>query len=282
MDPEAWNEEAVQFIQEYWELSESERQAFLQLRDALRDVDHWKNNPDVIVRFLRAKSGKVDAAEKLFREMVQWRLDNKVDTILIDYTPPKLLQDYTPGALLEGLDLEGDPIFVSRTGVTDGKGLLAKFGEDEVVKYAIWVREKIGRGQWMKEFEEKRGRPLKQLTVIEDLLGPGGLPSSQEFKMFGKVMKLDKEYYCESSKKIIGIRTPFIFRASWTIVKHFFDSQMVAKMEFSGSSGYEEVLSKYVNIETLPSELVPGVGKGDVAAGMVYNFKGGTLPKEDE
>lgn len=274
-----WHEEATQFVTEYWELSHSEQDDLRLLRDALQDVDHWKNCPDTVVRFLRARPGDPNAAEKMFRDMVQWRLDNKVDTILEDYTPPTLMQKYTPGAVLKGLDREGDPIFASRLGATDTTGLLEKYGEDELVQYAIWIRELVSRGDWKEEYEKQQGRPVKRVTIIEDLDGFSVLPSSKEISVYGKIMRLDQDNYCETAKKLLIIRAPFLFRAVWAVVKHFFDVGVVDKMVFAGSSDYKDVLSNYIDPEVLPSEIHPELGKGEVAKGMIYNFKGGLVPE---
>jgi hypothetical protein len=175
----AWSRDAIQFTVDYWDLSDEQKSQLLDLRDRLDDIDHWKNSPDTVVRFLRARPGDVAAAETLFRNMIQWRQDYNVDSILQDYDPPKLLREYFPGAVLKGLDRESDPIYVGRVGVTDAAGLLAKYGEDELVRYSIWIRELVSRGDWMTEYKESQGRPVKRVTIIEDLHGLSILHSSK-------------------------------------------------------------------------------------------------------
>ena len=60
-----------------WQLEGQEELARLELlRVRVKDVEHPKNNDTDLVRHLRARpeGAKVDAAEKLFRKMVAWRV----------------------------------------------------------------------------------------------------------------------------------------------------------------------------------------------------------------
>lgn len=278
----SWSQENVKATLDHWELTDAERKNFSDLRDRLKDVKHWKNCPDTLVRFQRARPGDVAAAETLFRDMVRWRLDNKADTILEDYKPPRLLMDYYPGAVLKGLDKDGDPVFVGRLGVTDGVGLLEKYGEEEMIRHAIWIRELASRGEWLNQFEREHGRPIKRITLIEDLEGLSRrVLSSRMLSFYGKIMRLDQDNYCESCKKLIIVRAPTVFRMAWSLAKHFFDTGVVAKMVFSGSSNYLQVLDQYVDRKILPSAMCPE-GQGEVIEGMPDRFEGGLVPTDDE
>ena len=276
-----WSDSNLEFTIAHWEIPAVQQAHLLELRDRLHDVDHWKNSPDTVLRFLRARPGNVDAAEKMFRGMIQWRLENDVDKILDEYHPPTLLREYFPGAILKGLDRDGDPIYVGRLGVTDAAGLLAKYGEEELIRYNIWLREMVSRGSWLDEYQEQHEKPVKRVTIIEDLHGLSILHSSKAvLSLYGKIMRFDQDNYCETGKRLIILRAPFIFRAVWALAKHFFDEGVVAKMTFSGSSDYQTVLERYVDPAVLPPEIFPERGHGQVATGMMYNFKGGKVPKD--
>jgi hypothetical protein len=93
-------------------------------------------------------------------------------------------------------------------------------------------------------------------------------------------MRFDQDNYCETGKRLIILRAPFIFRAVWALVKHFFDEGVVAKMIFTGPSDYLSVLESYVDPAVLPPEIFPERGQGQVATGMMYNFQGGKVPKD--
>jgi hypothetical protein len=269
---------SFQEVAALWELSEQEQEELVDLRQRLLDVQSPLNQWRDLVRFLRARPGNVTAAETMFRQMVQWRTVHDVDATLKTYTPPSEMLRYYPGALLEGFDREGDPVFVSRLGVADGVGLLHRYGKDEMIRHAIWIRELVV--QKVKEVEEKRGRPVRRICLIEDLHGLSlkthghrGLLSA-----YGEIMRLDQDNYPETAKKLLIVRAPTLFRMIWSMAKHFFDPGVVRKMFFCGVSDYQTVLDQYVELEVLPEEIVPGIGRGKAVEGMPSDFLGGRLP----
>lgn len=279
---DAWSEKDVAFTVHYWELNAQERDDFQLLHSRMSDVNHWTNSPEVVVRYLKARPGKVHEAEKMFRAMVDWRRRNDVDTILERYHPPAMLFNYFPGAILEGRDLQGDPIFVGRSGSTDLAALIERFGQDELIQYSIWMRESLTTGSWIQEYERQQKRPVKRVTIVDDMHGLSRKQLTQKvLSVYGQIMRLDQDNYCETSKKIIIIRAPAIVRIAWTLAKHFFDPVNVQKMEFCGASNYKEVLRNHMELEVLPSCLVHE-GKGRVATGMPPRLEGGPLPPRDD
>lgn len=269
----------VDYYVQYWNLTLSQSQALLELRDRLVDVtDLELNRPMNVVRYLRAQSYVPKKAEKMFRKMLQWRLDNKVDSYIMtkDYTPPKDLIANYPGAILKGTDLQGDPIFVSRTGVTDIAGLLEQHGHEAMVQYEIYRRESGMIGSWIPNWERQSGRPIRQITVIEDLHGLSSRivlsPSVAAF--YGQVMELDQNNYPDATKKIIVIRAPAVFCAAWAIAKRFFPPFVHEKMCFCGIHNYLDVLRNHVDLDVLPP-CIYAEGTGDVVDGMARNLEGG-------
>jgi hypothetical protein len=293
-----WSPEAISEVVKHWELTEKEQTDFLTLRDQLLKDDtiengaaaaaaelvrnHPKTRPSEVVRFLRARSGKVDVAESMFRAMIAWRIENNVDSILQDYQPDQKMLDYYPGAILQGLDKEGDPVYVGRIGVTDSVGILRQYGREEMIRHAIWMRELVSTGEWMNTYEQEQARPVRRITLIEDL---GGLSVMSHMNnravssVYGEIMRLDQDNYPETAKKLIVIRAPTLFRMVWAVFKYSFDPGVIQKMVFCGSSDYEKVLEEYVDLSILPDAIV-AQGKGKATEGMPSKFEGGPLPKE--
>jgi CRAL/TRIO domain len=159
--------------------------------DAHDNVDsiatHWKNDPFEVVRFCNDFHFNVDLVHSKFCKMIAWRQEHKVDSILQDYSPPPLFR-YFPFGVLADLDHDGDPIYIERTGMADTLGLLKRYGKEEMIQQAIWVRELMTRGPWLEQ-EEKDGeqqqqpsspptssqprkkRKFKYFTVILDMKG---------------------------------------------------------------------------------------------------------------
>lgn len=282
LTPEAsrWQQESeVLRVATLWQLSESELEDLSTLGQRLADVSHWKNDPSEVVRFLRARPSDVDAAERMFRNMIAWRLANRVDTILQDYEPPPIMWAYYPGAVLRDFDRAGDPVYVGRIGVTDGVGMLQRFGRDEMIRHAIWIREFVSRGEWIQRYETRQGRPVRRVTLVEDLQGLSvSHLNRQLLSVYGEIMRLDQDNYPETAKKLIIIRAPLLFRTIWKMAKFFFDPGVVEKMVFVSAKHTAKVLEEYLDLHILPSCVIPE-GQGQATDGMPSRFEGGPLPK---
>ena len=270
----AWNTSAVEKTVKLWDLSAHERADLIRMGHRLQDIDHCKNNPADVIRFIRARPGNLDAAENMFRAMIDWRIENKVDTILQDYTPPQELLSLWPGAVLQGVDKDGDPIHLAREGMIDGPAWLKRFGHDELLRFCIWLREKQPQSTFFQNYESTHGHPFKRFTIIEDVSGirVQNFTNKATRTLFGQIVRLDQDYYPENAKKIIIIGVPSAFMVVWKTVKHFFDEGTVNKMVFSSSQTALKVLSDYVDLEVLPACLAPGVGRGRGIDGLPSNF----------
>ena len=213
--------------------------------------------------------------------MVLWRKRHNTDQMLLNYHPPKQLVDHYPGAVLRGVDNEGDPIFLSRLGVTDAAGMLQRFGRKEMISHSIWLRELLCTGQWMQQFERVHNKAVKQALVIEDVDGLQLLQiacNGPLLSLYSEIMRLDQDNYPEAAKKIIVLRAPVLFHIIWNIVQHFFDANVREKMIFTTRSNYIEILSQHMDISILPPCVVPEFGKGSALDGMPSKFEGGRLP----
>lgn len=261
-----WKLEIVQEFIDSWKLTDEQVEKLWKLQRKLVDLDHWKNEPETVLRFMFAPTG-YDAAEKCLRDMVQWRLDNNVDTILQDYTPPKKLLDNAAAAMLHGFDRDGDPIYVERGGATMPGDLLKEFGQEELIKYAIWTRELHTRGAWIERFERLQSRRIRYVTVVYDLKGLCTAHMNRKvLDLFGEIMNISQTQYPGPFKRIIIIRAPSIFRYIWAVAKHFFRQSARDKMVFANKN-YLDVLDTYIDRSVLPPSIAPG-GRGKVAMGM--------------
>jgi hypothetical protein len=203
--PPTWSSESVDRTVEIWGLSYSERRNLIDLGHRLQDLrDNSKNNPADVVRFLLANSGDLTCAERKFRDMILWRKQNNVDYILLSYHPPKQLVDHYPGAVLRGMDNAGDPIFLSRLGVTDAAGMLQRFGRREMINHAIWLWELLCTGLWMQEYQNVHNKPVKQALVLEDVHEIQLLQivcNRPLLSLYAEIMRLDQDNYPEAAKK---------------------------------------------------------------------------------
>ena len=282
-DYEPWSEANLQDVIALWKLSAKDEGRLRTLQRRVADVPHTWNDPHVLLRYMFAPHG-YSKAEQHFREMIAWRLQHKVDTILEDYTPHPVLLDYaSPLVFLDHCDRDGDPIYLERGGCLDGHGLLQRFSKDELMRHAIWLRELHSSGPWVDGYEASQGRCIKDITVIFDLQG---LSMTRHYHptvlaWFQSHMQMTDLYYPGPIKRIIVIRAPAVFRMIWSVVKHFFPQCSRDKMIFPSNHNYLEVLNKYMDADAcLPPVIHPKGGRGKAALGMEsLGLEAGRIPE---
>lgn len=280
MDPHQWTDANYFRVMEYFRASKKEDAQIRDLQERLADIDHWKNSPLILMYFLRDCRHKVKVAEKRFRQMVQWRLDNNVDHILETYRPPKLILEHLSATMLrtDGCDYDGDPIYLERVGNADSWAMYQRFGKRGIVDYVTWLRETADRGEYAQLYEKQHGHPIMQTTVVVDLQGlsvrhmnPGLLP------LFRNVTEVAQLHYCGVMKRAFVIRAPKIFKVIWNIVKHFMHDNVRDLIVFCSVDDYLDVMSQYMDINNLPPCIYEH-GRGEGGLGMPKKLDAGRLP----
>jgi CRAL/TRIO domain len=280
-----WSAKNFSEMSEQWGLTEDDERNMRDLQNRLADVDHWKNDPFEVVRFYKELRGNVKATEEKFRRMIFWRVENRIDTFLERYGDPDPLFDYQPAVILKGVDKDGDPIFLERTGAFDAYGFYQHFGAKGMMDFITHKREvdvtrrQDGKG-WQREYyEPKYGKRVHQYTVIVDMDGlnrnhmrPGLLP------LFHQMAHMVQNYYAGLAKRIIVARAPAIFKLFWSLIKHFFEPHIRDLVTFTTHANYLDVLDQYIDREVLPPELCSTSGVGIVMPGFEHiHLEGGIL-----
>ena len=83
--------------------------------DAMARTTYIWRTDAMMLRFLRARKFNLDAAEAMYRDVIQWRADNKVDEILTTYKEPEVMARFCYGGL-HGVDLDGNALLIDRSG----------------------------------------------------------------------------------------------------------------------------------------------------------------------
>lgn len=263
----------VGFFLRYWDIGFSQSDTLTKLRDRLKDVKDPLNRPGIVVRFLVLEKFSVNKAEKRFRDMITWRM--QCAALQKGYKPPQELLKHYPGALLKETDKDGDPVFISRLGVTDLAGLTEKFGADELYNYEVFRREFTMVGEWQQEWSKKEGRPFRDIVVIEDMQHLSSKGMSKYIAAIFGAAELDQTFYPEVAKVIVLIRCPKSFRAAWTLGKRSLPKSLRERIEVCGNSDYLKHLEEYVELKDLPPCINPNGGKGELLEGMSPSLDGG-------
>jgi CRAL/TRIO domain len=288
-----WSETNVREVLDAWNFQDEQRWKLMEFKDRLTDINHWKNDPAELARFIKEHNFDVDKAELMFRSMIDWRRDNDVDTFMERYGEPPAPFHYAPIFLLKELDHEGDPIFVQRVGALDGWGLYQKLGGSAMMDALLFISEvhtsrEVGirqEWQWQKEYYERQmGKRVTQFTIVVDLEGLS--PQLLRPALFGILQqsaRIAQDHYPGLAKRIILARAPRIFQMAWKVAVHFYDQRVHDKFIITNKDDYLQVLAQYMNLEVLPPVMYPGGGKGSPMPGFFekIHVEGGPIPEID-
>ncbi|CAB9524318.1 SEC14-like protein 2 [Seminavis robusta] len=243
--PGSWSQDNLEKACQAWSLKPKEVDQLKSLRDNLSDLPYWKNEPHHVLWFMKGPLGfSPSSVEHHIRKMVNWRIENDIDSLLHRYEPHPVMVQNTVSAILNDCDRDGDPIYCERGGAMDATRVLKTVGKEEMIKHAIWIRELHMRGPWAEDFNRKNGHPPKAITIVYDMEGLSA-----------------------PVKRMIIIRAPALFRVAWSIVKHIFPASARKKMVFTNSNNYLDVLDQYIDVDLLPPCINPN-GHGRTAPGM--------------
>lgn len=276
-----WSKKNVSEVLQSWKWNQQQQDHFHDLQERLSDIDHWRNNPAEVARFLSEHDFDVKKAEQMFRAMIKWRIENDIDTFMERYGEPPEVFHYWPLGPLKGLDKDNDPIMFQSLGKADALGLYEHMGGEEMMKANIFLNEvqtcrDIGIPKhlsWQTNYYEPlAGRRFTQFTVIADLegLSPRVLRPAL-LSLLKWSSRVAQDHYPGMAKRCIVIRAPRIFQMAWSIAKHFYDDRVHDKFVFTNHDNYLQVLSKYVDLEVLPPFVYPD-GKGEAMPGYFQNI----------
>jgi hypothetical protein len=290
---ERWNEANFAEMVRCWKFTADQQAKMKELQHMLGDISHWKNDPFEVARYLVEYGYNVNKAASMFRNMVEWRIEEQVDDFLVSYgTPPLLFQQYLPLYMLRDLDHDGDPISVVRLGAMDAWGLYQTSGGDNTTGQALedymrFVQElsttrylpTVAAGyppQWNWQTTYYEGHPrharrkrLTQCTMVVDLQG---LNRRQHLRpaLFGvlqRIARIAQDMYAGHGKRILILRAPAIFKVGWAVAKHFFDAHIQQLITFATCEDYLEVCAQYMDVRALPACINPISGQGQPMPG---------------
>jgi hypothetical protein len=285
----SWDKANVNRIvtQEDFQLTETQIQKLWAFHKATstKHKHHWKvESPYTALQFLKEWRWKVPAAVKAFDKMIQWRIENNVDG-MIDPSSPNYHERhadfyYFPQGMLQGVDKQGNPIYIDRTGAAHLHTLLQRHGIQEGLQASTWMREMCTTGSWVQEWESQAGRGLSGMTTIVDLQG-----LNRQQHMAWSILNLVKDgtkiiqanWPCEA-KRVIIIRAPGLFRYAWSFLKPFLTETVKEMITICTAADPLPELAEYVDLDVLPPCINPkGHGKAWPEFGPIV-WEGGPIP----
>ncbi|CAF1251930.1 unnamed protein product [Rotaria sordida] len=219
--------------------------------DSEQEENEWRYE---LHRFLRAKKWNVTHTIKSLVEMIQWRIDNNVDSIL-EHAPMssrmELLGKVVPNAQ-HGYTKAHRPLYIEKSGLIHVNKILKMFTSEDLVQCHIYWLEYYC--QLARERSRQLGKHVETFAMISDLHGCK-LNLRKVLPLFKQSLYIDENYYPERLGQMLIINPPAIFPTLWNLVKHWFDPVTKTKIiVIKKGPGTSTLLLQHIDSDQLPRE----------------------------
>jgi len=239
-----------------------------------------QSGDQLLVRFLRAYDFRVGKAFKYFVKCAEWRYDSNIDTLVDVWgvqtktRSAQLLKDTWPvfdlGTTHNG---QGDRIILFRLAMCDFPGYYRACASEDVTHHTLY------------EFERVRQSSKRHVILIVDLgfsdddvnrpinsVGQLRTWIAASMQYLGTMTKLIDPYFPDMFSKIIFVRTPATFWATWRVAQLLIPERTRDKITVLTADAAIERLSAMLHGEEL---CIPEYLGGKFAAN--FASKGGLI-----
>lgn len=216
--------------------------------------DPERHDPVALLRFLKARSFKIDQAKKMWIDTLNWRKANNVDNLVNEFkfTEEEDVKKYYI-KFYHKVDNEGRPVYYEYLGSINVKMLYELTTPERMLKNHICEYERLT----MEKFPAASIFLKKQITqscTVLNLKGVHISDFSSVYSLVKTISRVSQDHYPEILGRMFIINSPLLFTATWTLIKGMLDETTTKKITVHGSD-YLNHLLKFIPAENIPANL---------------------------
>ncbi|GFS31691.1 Sec14p-like phosphatidylinositol transfer family protein [Actinidia rufa] len=213
-----------------------EESSVQELRQKLLDRDLLPLKHDdyhVLLRFLKAREFNIEKTIQMWEEMLNWRKEYGIDTILEDFEFEELEEvlQYYP-QVYHGVDREGRPVYIERLGRAHASKLMRITTIDRYLKYHVQEFERALQEKFP-ACSIAAKRRICSATTILDVQGLGIKNFTKTAaSLLAAMSKIDNSYYPETLHRMFIVNAgPGFKKMLWPAAQKFLDAKTIAKIQ---------------------------------------------------
>eukprot|EP00931_Biecheleriopsis_adriatica_P074733 TRINITY_DN48738_c0_g1_i1.p1 TRINITY_DN48738_c0_g1~~TRINITY_DN48738_c0_g1_i1.p1 ORF type:complete len:435 (+),score=91.23 TRINITY_DN48738_c0_g1_i1:47-1306(+) len=238
-------------------LTREQEQQLSALTERVADLEGHRRDPSTLLRFLRARKYDVAAAEKQFRQAIEWRQQHDIDRVFTHWNLEAFERCLAPWWLSGGLfghGRDGQPIAYERLGRCNFPKLAQSIPFELLLKLDIVHCERSIAA--LEEDCLRRGVPLQGVIVVMDLDGFGfDQVQFSAARTLSKLVESRTLLLTEITGKALVVRAPPAAARAWSLFSNLLDPGTAAKVEVVTVQKTPQTLRKYIDDVDIPAFL---------------------------
>jgi len=201
----------------------------------------------ILLKFLIARDFKPKEALTMIKNVVRWRKEFGIDTLLEE----DLGNELEKVVYMHGFDKEGHPVCYNAFGeFLDKEFYQNTFGDEEKrTKFLKWRIQFLEKSIRKLDFSPTGVNTIVQVNDLNNFPGPGKRGLRQATN---QALQLLQDNYPEFVAKQIFINVPWWYLAFNKMISPFLTVRTKSKFVFAGSSKSADTLFKYITPEQVP------------------------------